>query len=43
MTLTSIDHELRDLPNGNILMIGSLDRVLGSGIQNGADITCRPG
>jgi hypothetical protein len=38
MTLTSIDHELRDLPNGNILMIGSLDRVLGSGIQNGADI-----
>src|SRR5579872_6922919 len=38
MPLTSIDHELRDFPNGNILMIGSLDRVLGSGVQNGADI-----
>jgi arylsulfate sulfotransferase len=38
MPLTDIDHELRDLPNGNILAIGSLDRVLGQNIQNGADI-----
>ena len=38
MTLNSIDHELRALPNGNILMIGSLDRILGSGVQNGADV-----
>ena len=38
MPLTGVDHELRTMPNGNILMIGSLDKVLGSGIQNGADI-----
>jgi arylsulfate sulfotransferase len=38
MALTDIDHELRSLPNGNILLMGSLDRVLGPGIQNGADI-----
>jgi len=38
MPLTDCDHELRSLPNGNILLIGSLDKVLGSNIQNGADI-----
>jgi arylsulfate sulfotransferase len=38
MALTDVDHELRSLPNGNILMIGSLDRVLGNNIQGGADI-----
>ena len=38
MPLTDVDHELRSMPNGNILMIGSLDRILGSNIQNGADV-----
>jgi arylsulfate sulfotransferase len=38
MPLTDIDHEVRSMPNGNILMIGSLDRILGQGIQGGADI-----
>jgi arylsulfate sulfotransferase len=38
MPLNGVDHELRELPNGDILMIGSLDRVLGGGIQNNADI-----
>jgi arylsulfate sulfotransferase len=38
MALTDVDHEVRTLANGNILMIGSLDRVLGPHIQNGADI-----
>lgn len=37
-TLTSNDHELRTLPNGNILMIGSTDRILGADVQGGADI-----
>jgi arylsulfate sulfotransferase len=38
MPLTDVDHELRSTPNGNILMIGSLDKILGPNIQNGADI-----
>jgi arylsulfate sulfotransferase len=38
MTLTDQDHELRTMPNGDILMIGSLDRILGPNVQNGADI-----
>jgi arylsulfate sulfotransferase len=38
MALTDVDHEVRTLANGNILMIGSLDRVLGPHIQNGSDI-----
>jgi arylsulfate sulfotransferase len=38
MPLTDIDHEVRTMPNGNILMIGSLDEVLGPGIQGGADV-----
>jgi arylsulfate sulfotransferase len=37
-TLTAVDHEVRTLPNGNILMIASTDRILGPNIQNGADI-----
>ena len=36
--LTDVDHELRSLPNGDILMIGSYDNILGPNIQNGADI-----
>jgi arylsulfate sulfotransferase len=36
--LTDVDHELRTLVNGNILMIGSYDNILGQGVQNGADI-----
>jgi arylsulfate sulfotransferase len=36
--LTDVDHEIRTLPNGNILMIGAYDKVLGGNIQNGADI-----
>jgi arylsulfate sulfotransferase len=36
--LTDVDHEIRFMPNGNIYMIGSLDRILGPTIQNGADI-----
>ncbi len=36
--LTDVDHELRTLPNGNLLMMGSYDRVMGQNIQNGADI-----
>jgi arylsulfate sulfotransferase len=36
--LTDVDHELRILPNGNLLMIGSYDNILGPNIQNGADI-----
>lgn len=38
MTLTDQDHELRTMPNGDILMIGALDRILGANVQNGADI-----
>lgn len=37
-TLNSVDHEVRTLPNGNILMNGSIDRILGPTIQDGADI-----
>jgi arylsulfate sulfotransferase len=37
-TLTDVDHEIRTLPNGNIIMIGSLDRILGPNIQDGFDI-----
>ncbi len=37
-TLTAVDHEVRTLPNGNILMIASTDRILGPDIQGGADI-----
>jgi arylsulfate sulfotransferase len=36
--LNGIDHELRTMGDGNILMIGSLDKILGPTIQNGADI-----
>ncbi len=36
--LTDIDHELRTMGNGNILMIGSTDAVLGPDIQGGADV-----
>jgi hypothetical protein len=36
--MTDVDHEFRTLPNGNILMIGSTDRILGADIQGGADI-----
>jgi len=36
--LTDVDHELRTMGNGNILMIGSTDAVLGSNIQGGADV-----
>jgi arylsulfate sulfotransferase len=36
--LTDVDHELRTLSNGNILMIGSYDNILGQGVQGGADI-----
>ena len=36
--LTDVDHELRTMGNGNILMIGSSDRVLGADIQSGADV-----
>jgi hypothetical protein len=38
MPLTDVDHELRSLPNGNILVIGALDKILGPDIQGGADI-----
>lgn len=38
MALTDVDHELRTLSNGNILMVGSLDKILGQNIQGGADI-----
>jgi arylsulfate sulfotransferase len=38
MALTDVDHEVRTLANGNILMIGSLDRILGQNIQHGSDI-----
>jgi arylsulfate sulfotransferase len=37
-SLTDVDHEVRGLPNGNILMIGSYDNIFGPNIQNGADI-----
>ena len=37
-SLTSIDHDGRTLPNGNILMIGQTDRILGADVQDGADI-----
>ena len=36
--ITDVDHELRTMGNGNILMIGSTDAVLGPDIQSGADI-----
>jgi arylsulfate sulfotransferase len=36
--LTDVDHELRTMGNGNTLMIGSLDNILGLNIQGGADI-----
>jgi len=36
--LTDVDHELRTTADGNILMIGSYDNILGPNIQNGADI-----
>jgi len=36
--LTDVDHELRTMGNGNILMIGSTDAILGPNIQGGADI-----
>jgi arylsulfate sulfotransferase len=36
--LTGVNHELRTMGNGNIVMIGSTDAVLGPNIQNGADI-----
>jgi arylsulfate sulfotransferase len=36
--ITDVDHELRTMGNGDILMIGSTDAVLGPNIQNGADI-----
>lgn len=36
--ITDVDHELRTMGNGNILMIGSTDAVLGPDIQGGADI-----
>src|SRR5579872_367370 len=36
--LTDVDHELRTMGNGDILMIGSTDAILGPNIQNGADI-----
>jgi len=36
--LTDVDHELRTMGDGNILMIGSTDSTLGTGIQGGADI-----
>jgi arylsulfate sulfotransferase len=38
MALTDVDHEVRSMPNGNILLIGSLDKILGPNIQGGADI-----
>lgn len=38
MALTDVDHEVRSLPNGNIIMIGSLDKILGPNIQDGQDI-----
>jgi arylsulfate sulfotransferase len=37
-TITAADHEVRSMPNGNILIMSSLDRILGPNIQNGADI-----
>ena len=37
-TLTDVDHELRTNGDGNIMMIGSTDAVLGPSIQGGADI-----
>lgn len=36
--ITDVDHELRTMGNGDILMIGSTDAVLGPDIQSGADI-----
>ncbi len=36
--LTDVDHEVRTLANGNLLMIGAYDKILGPTIQNGADI-----
>jgi len=36
--LTDVDHEIRTLSNGDILMVGSLDNILGPNIQGGADI-----
>ena len=38
MPLTDVDHELRQTADGNWLMIGALDKILGPNIQNGADI-----
>lgn len=36
--ITDVDHELRTMGNGDILMIGSTDAVLGANIQGGADV-----
>jgi hypothetical protein len=36
--LTGVNHELRTMGDGNIVMIGSTDSVLGPNIQGGADI-----
>jgi arylsulfate sulfotransferase len=36
--LTDVDHEVRTMSNGNLLMIGSYDAILGPNIQKGADI-----
>lgn len=36
--LTAVNHELRTMSDGNIVMIGSTDAILGPNIQSGADI-----
>lgn len=36
--LTAVNHELRTMSDGNIVMIGSTDAILGPNIQGGADI-----
>lgn len=36
--LTAVNHELRTMSDGNILMIGSTDAILGPNVQGGADI-----
>jgi arylsulfate sulfotransferase len=36
--MTAVDHELRSLGNGDILMMGSRDQVFGPTVQGGADV-----